>query len=465
MKRRAAPAAGAAGSPKAFGSRWLALRLRALVGPLAGARFCLAFSGGADSTALLAAMAALRARHRLQLRALHVNHQLQSAAGAMARAARALARRHGVACTVLRAPVRPVRGESPEALARTTRYAALHANLRAGEWLLLAQHQDDQVETLLLQLLRGSGVAGLAAMPARAGILLRPLLDVAHAQLVDYLRRGATGWTEDPSNADERFDRNYLRRRVLPLLRARWPALGATLGRSAALAAEAQGLLAEQADASLLPAWDGAALRVSVLRRLTAPQRRNALRRWLDLQGLPMPDQRRLQEIAGPVLNARLDAQPHVRWIGGEVRRHGDCLYAAARSAAPPAAADLSPGALQARSWRWRRERRLPLAGGAWLELCPDPHGGLLARALPERLQVAFRSPDGRVAGQPGGRRLKRVLQSARLPPWSRGDVPLLYARGRLIAIGDQWQAPEVRAVSAGRASRRLRLRWHATER
>src|SRR5260221_7280186 len=197
----------------------------------------------------------------------------------------------------------------------------MHAALRQGEWLLLAQHQDDQAETLLLQLLRGAGVAGLAAMPARAGVLLRPLLDVPREHLLAYLRRRALAWTDDPSNAEVRYDRNYLRLRVLPLLRARWPGLGLTLGRSAALAAEAQGLLAQAADLQLRPAWDGAALRVSVLRRLGTAQRRNALRRWLDLQGIPMPDQRRVAGVGGPPLRARRDPPTPGRRERGEGRR------------------------------------------------------------------------------------------------------------------------------------------------
>ncbi|HEX9473869.1 MAG TPA: tRNA lysidine(34) synthetase TilS [Steroidobacteraceae bacterium] len=469
MKRRAAPAAGAAANPGPFNSQWLARQLRQFVGPLAHARFCLAYSGGADSTALLAAMASLRGRLRLELRALHVNHRLQPAAASMARAARASARRLGVACRVLLAPVRSVRGASPEAAARAARYAALRAALRKGEWLLLAQHQEDQAETLLLQLLRGAGVAGLAAMPARSGVLLRPLLDVPRDQLRAYLRRRAVAWTDDPSNADERFDRNYLRLRVLPLLRARWPGLGLTLGRSAALAAEAQGLLAETADLQLRPAWDGAALRVSVLRRLAAAQRRNVLRRWLELQRIPVPDQRRLQEISGPLLRARHDAQPRVHWNGGEVRRHGDRLYAAVDSALPAAPGKGHPARVAVRAWAWRRNRRLVLSDGAWLELHADRHGGLLGSALPDRLQVAFRSLDGRVAGLPGGRQLKRLLQSPALPPWRRGEVPLLYADGRLIAVGDYWQAPDVRAplgaALGGRDPRRLRLRWLAAGR
>ncbi|MBS0387031.1 MAG: tRNA lysidine(34) synthetase TilS [Proteobacteria bacterium] len=322
----------------------MAQRLRELIGPLRGQRFCVAYSGGADSTALLAALTGLRARHRLAVRALHVNHRLQPAADAMARSARAAARRLRVPCQVIDAPVAVRRGDSPEAAARVVRYGALQARLRTGEWLVLAQHQDDQVESLLLQLLRGAGVAGLAASPARSGMLLRPLLSVPRTQLLAYLARCRLQWIEDPSNADERYARNFLRLKILPLLRERWPGLGTTLSRSAALAAEAQLLLAARADALLQDAVDGSALRVTVLRRLEPAERRNVLRRWLQLHGLPMPDQRRLLEVAGPLLRARHDAHPFVRWPGALVRRQGDRLHALAEMTdGAPAVAE--PGA------------------------------------------------------------------------------------------------------------------------
>jgi len=339
VRRRVAPAAGASKAPRTFTSAWLGRRLRELAGSLRGARLCVAFSGGADSTALLAALAALRARGQFELRALHVNHHLQPGAAGFARAAKECARRLGVPCQVLDAPVKVPRGESPEAAARAARYAALRSQLHPGEWLLLAQHQDDQVETLLLQLLRGAGVAGLAAMPERAGNMLRPLLAVTRAQLLAYLRRQALTWCEDPSNADERYGRNFLRLRVLPTLRERWPALGTTICRSAALAAEAQQLLAARADEELQDALDGEALRVTVLRRLGAAARRNALRRWLELRGLPMPDQRRLQELTAPLLRARFDARPFIRWPGAVVSRRGDLLHAGAE-----AVGEKSPG-------------------------------------------------------------------------------------------------------------------------
>ena len=455
MKGRAAPVAGEDSAPKLFSSPWLARRLRSAIGSLGGTQLCVAFSGGADSTALLAATVALRVPHRCAVRAVHVNHHLQSGALAWAREARATARRLGVVCKIVDAPVRVARGASAEAAAREARYAALHAALHEGEWLLLAHHQDDQAETLLLQLLRGAGIAGLAAMPVRSQRTLRPLLNVTRAQLAAFLQRRSLPWIDDPTNADDRFDRNYLRLRVLPVLRLRWPSLAITIGRSAALAAEAQQLLSAQADQQLQNACDGAALRVCALRCLDPAERRNLLRRWLELRGLPMPDQRRLQEIAGPMLRARFDAQPLVRWPGALLRRHGALLHANAESAATPdSAASVEP-----LNWNWRRESCLRLPGGARLELRPDPHGKLLRAALPARVTVRFRSDVAAPEQRAGGKRLKRLLQAQARLPWQRGVVPLIYSGHRLLAVGDRWLGPVARGVGAEPA---FRLYWCA---
>ncbi len=376
----------------------------------------------------------------------------------MPRAAAREARRRRVRCRVLDVVVAPAPDESLEAAARAARYGALAAELAQGELLLTAHHQEDQLETVLLALMRGSGVRGLAAMrpamPWQGSLLLRPLLGVARAELESYAQRHGLAWSEDPTNLDERFDRNFLRRRVLPLLRERWPAAAATAGRSAALLAEARELLDQQAVVDLAGARDGAALRVSVLLRLPPARRRNALRQWIGERGLLPPDHRRLQEIASRMLAARADALPQVRWRGGELRRHGDRLMSASTAVAPAGQ----------QHWDWRRRRWLTLANGGRVGLLPDPHGDVLLASLPARLTVSFRRGGERLQGAEGRIALKDLLQTQGLAPWERAAVPLLGDGERIIAVADLWVAPAFRARATAPTSRpaRGRFRWHA---
>jgi tRNA(Ile)-lysidine synthase len=431
--------------------------LRSIAGPLRGQRFCLALSGGLDSSVLLDALAGLRARAGFQLRAVHVDHGLHADSPRWALAARARAQRLRVDCVIVRVRVRPRRGESLEAVARRERYAALLGRLAKDETLLTAHHLDDQLETLLLALMRGSGVRGLAAMAARsrrAGIqLLRPLLPVSRLQLERYAGAHGVGYSEDPSNADPRFDRNYLRREVLPRLRVRWPAATAMAARSAAHMAEAQALLDSAARQAAAAAADGAELRVSVLRRLTPPERHNLLRYWLKQRGLPPPDQRRLREIAGPVLEARADAAPQVRWPGGELRRHGDRLFAA------PATAAQRRDQPSVTDWNWRRKPLLRLNDGASLALIADRHGDVDLAALPCPLRVAFRRGGEKLRQAHGTLPLKDLLQSRGIAPWGRGQVPLLRAGSRIVAVADLWLAAACRAGPHTRG-KRARLGW-----
>ncbi len=426
----------------AFGSRWLEGALRALLAPLPQRRLCVAFSGGLDSTALLAALAARRGRDRGSLRALHVNHQMQQDSGQWARAALASARALGVPCQVLIVRVPPTRGQSMEALARAQRYEALAAALSSDEVLLTAHHQEDQLETLLLALMRGSGLPGLAAMrPVTRWAhswLLRPLLPVSRADLQRYCVRRGLAWSEDPSNADEHLDRNYLRQRVVPLLRARWPAAAATGARSAQHLAQAAGLLEQQLQARLCEALDGAALQVTVLRRWPLALRGQVLRQWLRNQSVRVPDQRRLLEIAGPMLAARADASPRVRWAEAEVRRFNGRLHLFAQ----PAVA--APAAPARTLWRWRRRAWFELPSGA-IGLKRDPHGEVRLDLLPPRLQVQFRRFGEPLEGPSGRLDLKALLQAESVPPWERSGVPLLLHGRQLIAVADLWLDPVYR--------------------
>ncbi len=190
--------------PQRFGPRWLHQRLAQLLPHFPQTPLCVAFSGGADSTALLAALARLP-QPRLRLRAVHVDHRLHPHSSRWSAHCRRVARSLGVPLVVRTATVMRGRGESPEAAARHARYALLGTALAAGEALLTAHHQDDQLETVLLQLLRGAGVAGLAAMPAitpfAGAVLVRPLLALSHAELSAWVSAQGLPWIEDESNA------------------------------------------------------------------------------------------------------------------------------------------------------------------------------------------------------------------------------------------------------------------------
>jgi len=287
---------------------------------------------------------------------------------------------------------------------------------------------------------------------------LRPLLPVTRAQLQRYLQKRGLSWSEDPSNADERFDRNYLRRAVLPLLRARWPAAAATVSRSASHLAEARRLLEQMARSALSSARDGPAVRASVLRRLPLPQRRHALRVWIAERGLPLPDQARMGEIAGPMLSARPDAIPCVRWQGAELRRHADRVLAftLAEARSHPVVPDV-------RQWDWRTQPRLSLGAAGSLSIERDRYGDVQLSALPDTLSVCYRKGGERLRGVHGGIPLKDLLQVKAVAPWERALVPLLMHDRHIVAVADLWVAPAYCAKRATGAELG-RIRWRRDE-
>lgn len=242
----------------------------------------IAFSGGADSTALLVACAR---RWPGSVIAIHVNHGLQAAARDFERQCEASCTMLGVPLHVMRIDARHAAGESPEDVARVARYEAIHAAaMKAGaKCVALAQHADDQVETVLLALSRGAGVAGLAGMRAhweRDGIAYRrPLLDVAAADLRAWLRAQDIAWIDDPTNADERFTRNRIRARVLPALADAFAQYRDTFARSARHAAQAQAVLDEIAAEDLARA--GTPPSIEGLRAMSRARQANVLRHWL----------------------------------------------------------------------------------------------------------------------------------------------------------------------------------------
>jgi tRNA(Ile)-lysidine synthase len=416
-------------------------------------RVMVAFSGGMDSTVLVHLL--VKQRRKLgSLRLAHVDHGLQSASADWSRHCARLAHLWGV--PILKLQARIVRGKaSPEAAARDARYALLAQVMEPGEVLVTAQHRDDQAETLLLQLLRGAGVAGLAAMPEFApfaqGFLARPLLAVARRDLEAAARAARLRWIDDPSNADTRFSRNFVRHRLMPLIREHWPGADKALARSAAHMAEAAALLHERAAQDLARLADGAGLSVCGLRTLPVTRRRNALRAFIAGHGVEMPEASRLREMSGPLLAASMDAQPEITW--GEarmVRRSGRLELQKSRE---------KPHEFVAKSWRWQLDRPLNLDVGS-LTLLEDAAGPIDLSRLPPVLELRARAGGERLRPNPRARTqtLKSLLQNAKVPVEQRAILPLLFAKKRLIAAGDRWIDASIAATVKSR--RRARLKW-----
>ncbi len=397
-------------------------------------RYLIAYSGGRDSHVLLHALCLLRDRLPASLEAVHIDHGLQPESGRWAAHCVQVCRDLQVPCKTIALELKTVKGKSTEAIARSARYQAIIDLMLSGDTLLTAHHQDDQAETVLLQLLRGAGPAGLSAMPEVAafgpGYQARPLLGFSRVNLEAYAREHRLNWVEDPSNRDPRFDRNYLRNEVMPGLTRRWPSLGRTLSRSARHCAEAQGLINGMAAGDLSGLLDDetGTLSTDGLLELPKPRARAVLRAWIRHRGFELPDTGRLDRIFGEMAGAARDRNPLVHWSGVEVRRYRNRLYLRE----PPGTVDPD---LEI-DWDLARPLTLP-AGMGVLHLELEPF------CLPEGHdhvgKVRFRPKGERVkpAGRPVSQSFKNFFQQRAVPPWERGRIPLLYLSGELAAVAD----------------------------
>lgn len=386
-------------------------------------------SGGLDSMVLLHALAMIQDARARGLRALHVHHGLHADADDWLRHCQA-------ACSALDVPLLTVRvevlrdsGEGLEAAARQARHGAFAAELGDGDVLVLAHHRNDQAETFLLRALRGSGVDGLGAMRAwrrfGRGWLWRPLLGHSRAELLAYAQAHGLRWIEDPSNSDSRFDRNFLRQQVMPLLAGRWPHADAALAMVAGLSAEAADLLADEDFRCLaqLRTADVHVVSRDGLRALPPARRARVLRRWIEELGLPPLPAEGIVHVETQVLAARNDADPRFRWHGAEIRAWRDLVHAG------PAREPLPPG------WtcEWDGAAPLPLPDGSRLLL----RG---AGGFDRPLRAHARQGGERIVlpGREHSHALKHVLQDLGIPPWVRDRLPLLSdAGGELLSAGD----------------------------
>ena len=419
------------------------------------AGLCVAFSGGRDSSVLLHAL------HQLQLpvplRAVYVDHGLLPDSAGWATHCETVCRAWQIPLTTSRVEVASTgkRG-GLEAAARDARYAALRAGLGTGEFLLTAHHSEDQLETVLLRLMRGGGPAGVAGIrpfvPFAPGYLARPMLQATGRQIADYARQHGLHWIEDPSNRDEGRDRNYLRHSVLPALRERWPAAAETVTRTARLADEAARLLDELAQLDAVAVVDGDTLHLGALRTLDARRQRNLVRWFLRAHQVSPPSAATLEEGLGQLCDARVDRAPRLSWATGELRRYRERLYLL----------------------RCHPDRE-PIPGSCqWDGVAPLEFGSLAGRltlrpsadGVPDlgkqALTVRFRHGGERLLQHGQHVSLKSLYQAGGIVPWMRPHVPLVFSGDELLTVGGLWYAEHApgRAVAAG-----LQVAWAPRER
>jgi tRNA(Ile)-lysidine synthase len=395
-----------------------------------GATIVLGLSGGIDSVVLLHVLVRRLRIAPSRISAIHVNHQISPHASRWAAFCRRCCRELGVKLRVAKVDV--PRGNSTEAAARAARYAVFAGS--GADVLLLAHNRDDQVETLLLQLLRGAGPRGLSAMPvlkpctAAMPAVLRPLLETPRAAIEAYAARHGLQWVEDESNQDRAYLRNFLRHDVLPLLESKLPGVRGTLARAARHQAECSELLDVLAADDLGAGNHAGRLPLVLLKGLTPSRARNALRYFLRRNDVVMPEAERLDELLRQAMTARDDARVCVDLGGVELRRFQDALYI------------VRPLPRLAKSfevaWNGRGSLSLPQLGGS-LRLLRRKGEGIAAALCSAGLRVRIRQGGEMLRVNQDGRRrtVRNLLQEAELPPWQRERLPFLYMDHDLVAV------------------------------
>ena len=394
------------------------------------------YSGGVDSHVLLHLCAAI-ARIRDRITAVYVHHGLQAEAEFWARHCEKTAKNLGVGFIVLRINAVADQGESPEEAARNARYTALKSLIGINDALLVAQHRDDQLETVLLQLFRGSGLRGLSAMPDimtfGSGVMLRPLLNVSKLAIDDYAQAHKLNWVDDPSNLSDDYDRNFLRNAVLPLLKQRWPACDKTVARSARHCADAQVVISALAEELFRQVFNAAdkTLCISQLRSYEITQQQLVIREWFQALNLKMPTQAFVERLQTEVLSAKEGSDPVLSGQGYCVRRYRDKLYCLKQ---------VSPEIVRDSIWS-AGQASIRVSDHQILSSVPSSIG--IDREQWQNAAITIRARRGgekiRLPGRKGHHALKKLFQETGIPPWERETIPLVYLNDKLAAVGDLW--------------------------
>lgn len=419
--------------------------LESLYQPSADKNYIVAYSGGVDSLVLLYCFKQIGA----SVRAVHVHHGLQAVADDWVEHCQDTCEQLEIPLDVIYVDAKQKQGTSPEEAARNARYQALQNNLTQGECLVTAQHLNDQAETLLLQLFRSAGSAGLSSMPAYKQfgeyVHIRPLLSFTRKEIERFAGERDLRWIEDPSNQDTAFDRNFLRKDVLPLLENRWPELAAGLSTVASMQSNNLQVLEDMASIDLASAMVTrnsplnvyvfgvvSMLSMDVLQRLSSPRLLNLLRYWIIVILESQPTRKLLEEIERSLINTQPDANPEIFFSGYAFRRYQETLYLI----------KIRDESKIKKEQSWNPSSPIELSElNIQLSVEKTVSEGLSKDLLDETLTISYRK--GGEKFHPAGRRhsqsLKKLFQEANVPPWERDVIPLVYLGDELIAVAGLW--------------------------
>ncbi|NQY26562.1 MAG: tRNA lysidine(34) synthetase TilS [Piscirickettsiaceae bacterium] len=396
-------------------------------------RVCIAYSGGVDSHVLLHILANNPNPKLKNCIAIHIDHGLNPDSRQWTQHCAAIAEQLNVDFCNIKIDVQNIKELGMEAAARQARYHAFQNTLTQDEVLLTAQHQNDQAETLLLQLLRGAGPKGLSAMAMQSQMgqmqLLRPLLSVSQADIVAYAKQYQLQWIEDPSNLETQWNRNYIRHTIWPIIEQRWPSAAITISRSAAHCAEASELMADLAQqdlASLNIQYNDSKIAISPLLTLSPARLRNALRYIIEWKQLPLPSTICLQKIIDDVCLAKQDSVPIVSWTGVEVRRYHDALYFMLPLAEHDGAERLS----------CNNTNELALQNQQVMSWQSAPQG-INQQLISSGLTIRYRQGGEKIKpqGHAHHKTLKHLFQQWNIPTWQRERIPLIFKDDELIVV------------------------------
>ncbi len=416
-------------------------------------RVVVAFSGGVDSTVLL--HATVHAELRQPVSAIHINHQLSDSAEDWEAHCAQICTDMKVPCVCLKVNVDASSG-GVEQGAREARIGAMSAQLRDGDLLLMGHHQQDQVETFFLRLVRGSGLRGLSSMSGvralGAAQLGRPLLSVNKDMISQYASGYELSWVEDESNVFCKFDRNFLRLHIIPSLQSRWPAFANQVSKATALLTETELLLNEYASLDLVqlkPRVErvGHSIKIGKIADWSEARRNAVIRQWLHSLNYRSPSQKQLKEIT-PLMEAEIDKKPLLNWVDCEMRRYKGRLYCL-----PSGWENKPDGKYQ------NYQLGTPLIIG---ESRVVPRGGTITLMSAEtglklgvEYHVVLRNQlDGALRSRPYDRsnsqKVKKLLQEYKLEPWLRERVPFIMAGDKIAAVSDLWVEADYYAEASG---------------